>query len=432
MGRSRRLLLGATYVVGIASIAYAAGQGWPLRSADAVAFIALVYVCDWLPIMLPRGGSTSVAFAIYTGALVVFGPAVPVIAAVITAFHHVDIRGRKPVSLMLFNAGQFAASIVAMDLVFVGLGGHFLAVGQSARPIDLANAVAALAGAMAFFVVNTSLVVNMLALIYSERPSRVWVENFRWLVSNYVALALVGLLLAATYVAAGTPGVLLLVAPLLIARQTFVMYLRRREAYYQTVHSLVASIEAKDPYTRGHSERVAQYAGLIAEAMNLDADDMEMLRFAALLHDLGKIGIARDILNKPASLSPEEYRVIQEHPDIAARIIGRIKFLEAAIPGVLAHHERLDGIGYGHGLRASEVPLFARILAVADCFDAMTSERPYRSSLTRQEAVKELIDNRGTQFDATVVDAFLRAMNLQDLVEQPESREQLSLIEAAG
>jgi putative nucleotidyltransferase with HDIG domain len=431
MRREKLVLLGFAYPVGLIAVAYSMRQPLPPRLADAAVFVVLAYISDWLPIELPRGGSTSVAFATYAGALVVFGPLIPVLASLANAFHHLELRKSKPIEWMLFDAAQLTISLVAMTMTFLALGGHFLLSDHFAGGLRLQDGLAALVGAAVYFVFNTALVTAAVSIRYHEKVSLVWTENFRWLVSDYLALAIVGLLMAATYLAAGTPGVLLLIAPLLVARQTFVLYLRRRGAYYQTVHSLVASIEAKDPYTRGHSERVAQYASRIAEVMRLGPEDSEMLRFAALLHDLGKIGIAKEILNKPCDLSVEEFELVKEHPGLAAEIIGKIGFLDRAVPGVLAHHERLDGIGYGQGLTEPNIPLFARILAVADGFDAMTSERPYRAVMTIDEAVQELLRNSGTQFDPAVVDAFLRAMRLEYLAPSSADTEgQLSLAEA--
>jgi putative nucleotidyltransferase with HDIG domain len=430
--RRYRVLFGLTYPIGLASILYAVWQPRPTRLADAAVFFFLAYLSDWLPIRLPLGGSTSVSFATYMSALLLFGPTVPIVAALAGGFHHLEIQRGKPLQWMLFDAAQLLASVAVMSLAFVAAGGRFLAVGQAISPLTIRDAAAALLGAALFFCVNTGLVTVAVSIRSEERPARVWADNFRWLVGNYIILALVGILMAGTYVAAGTAGVLLLIAPLQIARQAFVMYMRRREAYYQTVHSLVASIEAKDPYTRGHSERVARYAELAAEELDLNSEDAEMQRFAALLHDLGKIGIARNILNKPEGLSPEEFGVVQQHPEIAARILRRIGFLERAVPGVLAHHERLDGTGYCQASVGSDIPLFARILAVADGFDAMTSERPYRAALTTEEAVGELLKHSGTQFDGAVVAAFLKAMRLDRLPSASRDGEgQLRLLEAA-
>lgn len=381
---------------------------------------------------LPREGSASVSFAVLAAGLVLFGPVVPVAAAIITGFHYVDIKQRKPLHLMAFNAAQLACASMAMYLLFVALGGRALVSPAGVHSVTPTEVLAVLVAAVAFFATNIGFVLASVSLGTGQRASRVWADNFRWMVADYASLALVGILLAATYAAAGLPGVILLVVPLLIARQTFVVYMRRRIAYLQTVHSLVAAIEAKDAYTRGHSQRVAEYAGKIAEEMGQPDKDIEMIRFAALLHDLGKIGVDRKILNKPGALTMEEYALVKQHPELGAQILSGIAFLDDAVPAIASHHERPDGAGYGQGLPGDSIPMMARILAVADCFDAMTSVRPYRPGLTTEEAVAELVANCGSQFDPDVVRAFLRAMRLDEPGEGAHgaSPEQLSLDEA--
>jgi len=189
------------------------------------------------------------------------------------------------------------------------------------------------------------------------------------------------------------------------------------EVYIETVKAFVETIEAKDSYTRGHSENVTRYAMLISDKLGFSEEDNGVLRTAGLLHDIGKIGIREGILNKPSSLSDEEYNIIKTHPEIGIKIIGRVPKLKKVVPIVLHHHERYDGRGYSAGLKGEEIPLGARILAVADSFDAMTSARPYRSALSFREAVKELKKNTGKQFDPYIVEVFLSALEEVDLKE---------------
>lgn len=189
------------------------------------------------------------------------------------------------------------------------------------------------------------------------------------------------------------------------------------EVYIETVKAFVETIEAKDSYTRGHSENVTKYAMIISDKLGFSEEDKGVLRTAGLLHDIGKIGIREGILNKPSSLNDEEYNVIKTHPEIGIKIIGRVPKLKKVVPIVLHHHERYDGRGYSAGLKGEEIPLGARILAVADSFDAMTSARPYRSALSFREAVKELKKNTGKQFDPYIVEVFLSALEEVDLEE---------------
>lgn len=175
---------------------------------------------------------------------------------------------------------------------------------------------------------------------------------------------------------------------------------------HDALRALVKALEAKDPYTKEHSERVTEYALLIAEEMGLSEDEIETLRFAGHLHDVGKVGIADAILLKPGRLTPEEYEIIKRHPVIGAEIVGRIALLQEEALIIRYHHERFDGKGYPEGLKGEEIPLLARVLAVADAYDAMTSRRPYRPSLSPAKAFNEILRCSGTQFDPEIVKVF--------------------------
>ncbi|HEY5533066.1 MAG TPA: HD domain-containing phosphohydrolase [Candidatus Anoxymicrobiaceae bacterium] len=188
------------------------------------------------------------------------------------------------------------------------------------------------------------------------------------------------------------------------------LYERLQDTYLGAIGSLAAAIEARDPYTVGHSARVTQYAVAIAESMGLNGDEVEEIRLAGLLHDLGKIGVPDNILNKPGRLSEEEYSAIKMHPALSMRIIEPLPQLGNIIPIIYHHHERFDGNGYIEGKAGEKIPLGARIIAVADSFEAMTSDRPYRSALSRGEAIAELMANSGSQFDPRVVDHFLKLL----------------------
>ena len=187
------------------------------------------------------------------------------------------------------------------------------------------------------------------------------------------------------------------------AKQIEAAYQELQATYDQTLHALMSALDARDRETEGHSMRVSRLACLMGEKIGLSSDQLKDLERGALLHDIGKIGISDTILHKPGKLTEDEWKIMRTHPDIGARIVERIPFLQECMPVVRYHHERWDGSGYPLGLKGHDIPIFARIFAVADVFDALTSKRSYRKSSTPDEAVAYLREQSNIQFDAEVV-----------------------------
>ncbi|MGQ9817537.1 MAG: HD domain-containing phosphohydrolase [bacterium] len=196
-----------------------------------------------------------------------------------------------------------------------------------------------------------------------------------------------------------------------IAIQNSQLYSSLKQSYLESIKTLVSAIEAKDPYTAGHSERVRKYAIRIAKRLKLSHQQIEELDYAGYLHDIGKIGISDSLLTKPKPLTQDEYKIIKEHPKIGYNILKHARHLSGACEIIRYEHERYDGAGYPNGLKRNEIPIGARIIAVADAYDAMTTDRPYRKALSKKEAIRRLRENSGTQFDPVVVRAFLKILN---------------------
>ncbi len=194
-----------------------------------------------------------------------------------------------------------------------------------------------------------------------------------------------------------------------IAIENSQLYTTLKKSFYDTVEALAEAIEKKDRYTGGHTKRVVHFSMCIAKYMNLTAEQLERIRLGAILHDVGKIGIEDKILKKPAPLDDDEWGVMKTHPELGWEIMNRVEGLKDVIAGMRYHHERYDGKGYPLGLKGEEIPVIARIISVADTYDAMVSTRPYRKGLDPKIAFEEIVKYRGTQFDPEVVDAFIEA-----------------------
>jgi HD-GYP domain-containing protein (c-di-GMP phosphodiesterase class II) len=182
----------------------------------------------------------------------------------------------------------------------------------------------------------------------------------------------------------------------------------------EALRSIVSSLEEKDSYTHGHSFRVAEYAVMLSEEMKLSELEIREVELSALLHDVGKIGIPDSILLKPGRLTTSEFEIMKSHPVRSGKILEKISALRNLIPGIVHHHERFDGLGYPHGLKGEEIPLYARIILIADTYDAMTSTRPYRLALDKEVAFEELKRCSSTQFDPYLVQCFIQVVRRLD------------------
>lgn len=200
-----------------------------------------------------------------------------------------------------------------------------------------------------------------------------------------------------------------------IAIENAGLYKELKETFFNTVSALGDAIEAKDAYTGGHTKRVLEYSMIVGKRLGLSSSEMDNLKLAAALHDIGKIGIEDRILGKPGKLDPEENQVMESHAIIGAKIVENIRPLREIVPGIRHHHEQYDGSGYPDVLKGEEIPLIARVISVCDTFDAMTSDRPYRRGLSPETAVDELKRHINTQFDPVVVAAFLAAYDLGEI-----------------
>jgi len=339
---------------------------------------------------------------------------------VVGATSLVSVRRGLDLTQRLFNASMYGLSAYAAGEAYLALGGHVgRPVYQSFPGIIGPFAVAAVVHVF----INHGLLWGMLMLVPAAEPGQpasALQRHLPMLLASDLGYATLGLLIAALWSVGGAFAAVLVLVPLFVARWAIGQFAAQERAYAATMAALCQAVETKDCYTRGHSERVSRGSAMIAREVGMRSGRVEAIRYAGMLHDVGKLGVPTTVLQKSGALTEEEYAAIQLHPMRGLAIVREIGFLDEALAGIMHHHERIDGHGYPMGLAGDEIPEFARVIAVADAFDAMTSNRSYRGARSVEEAIADLRKWSGTQFDPALVDAFVAALRREGW-EQPPS-----------
>lgn len=399
------------FVVGVLFLGSVLARSGPVLSAQLGLLVIAAVASETFAFRL-RSISVSIGFSLAVAGAVLGGAAVSGLVAVFTFTNLEELRRRRPPAVHAFNFGQLAAVGCLTGAVYVGLGGPTL-IAPTGDVVPLSSAevpgalLALLVAAAVGFALNAVLTSVGVHLGRGTRVMDVLGEYTRH-APTQISLAFVGLLMAQV-LSISIWAFPLFLFPLFLARQIFQRYASLSDAYLDTVRSLIGALEAKDPYTRGHSERVAEYAKLLARHMGADSGATERIEKASLLHDIGKLSQSAGLLTKASALSQAEFETMRSHPAVGADMVSRIPPLRSLAPLVGAHHERPDGRGYPDGLHSDDIPRESLILAVADAYDAMTSSRAYRHALTHDQAVAELIAGAGGQFDREVVRCFIEA-----------------------
>jgi len=381
-----------------------------------VVLSVMVFVTAVFPVRFIRGnGWASVQLPVLVATAVILGPALGAWVGALVPWTWRELTGSVRWPSVVFNRAQFGLIAWAAAMLFRAMGGsiHHLSLAQGSLPLASAAVVA--------FFGNLFLMVLFVHFRMGRPVLEIWRVHFKWLTFNFWAMLPIAYLMAAVYRSSGVWPEFLFLIPLGLSRWVFALYLVVQRFYKNTVDILMTALDTKDPYTRGHAQRVARYAGLLAREMGVPEDQVEEIVRAAALHDIGKLGIPDQILNKPAALTEEETVVIQRHPLLGGAILSQIESIGYSRDWVLHHHERWDGQGYPHQLAGEAIPLAARIIAVVDAYDAMTSDRPYRQAMPHEAAMEEIRAMAGSQFDPTVVEAFVNMVQDRDLAEA-ESR----------
>ncbi len=386
---------------------------WLLLSVLAVAFGRLALRLPGVPVH----ASMSDTF-LFTSAML-FGPA-PATVAMATDGFVLSWRRGHSADRMLFNAANPALSLWLGAQGFLAVLGRVPLAGEALSLDTIVGPLALMA--VVHFLLHSGLTATAAALERGTTPFQMWRDHFAVLGLSHAASASAALILA---LLAAKVGVLALAA---VAPLVAVVYLGLKsrfgrladaeqhvkqvdQLYMSTIQALSSAIDAKDGVTSSHIRRVQTYSVALAKALGVSAiEEVKAIEAAALLHDTGKLAVPEHILNKPGKLTAAEFEAMKLHVDVGADILATIEFPYPVVPIVRAHHENWDGTGYPRGVTGEAIPIGARILSVVDCYDALTSDRPYRPAMTQRQATDILLERRGTMYDPAVVDAFLELL----------------------
>jgi diguanylate cyclase (GGDEF)-like protein/putative nucleotidyltransferase with HDIG domain len=410
-----------------------------------IAFALIVLVTEGLSLdIYVKDTSISTSAAPLIAGTLFFGPIGAIVLSLVLAGTAM-IKHRSQLNRFIFNsANHFLSTFLGAYLIlhlstpFISLPGYI-------------QIVFTILGGNVVFIISTFLLSGVMSLSTGQSLRDVWTERFRWLWPYYLAFGIVAYALVLGYSFAGVLGLMAVLVPLLMLRFSHMQYIDKtrkmvsqlREQNFELEEnskritalneeillSMAKVIDMRDSYTMGHSNAVSEYATQIAEELDLSAEQVDLIRTSALLHDIGKIGIPDSILFKPGSLTDDEFESIKEHPVRGAELVRTNNCLREMVPLIRHHHERFDGQGYPDGLQGQEIPLEARILCVADSVQAMESDRSYRKALSRHEIISEIKENAGTQFDPIIVKAFLKVIHKEGSVPITSLTQELATFE---
>jgi diguanylate cyclase (GGDEF)-like protein/putative nucleotidyltransferase with HDIG domain len=417
---SARLYIGATIALG-ALLVVSLGPRATFTSPLLFAVLLLTStVTSAFKVSLPlaKSGSTmSVSYAVDFAALLVLGPNETMLVAVTSAWSQCTFRMKikNPAYRTLFSMACLAITVQASGFAYLMLGG---VPGTLAH--DVAGVARPLVGAATvYFLFNTCLIAVAVSLATRQSFMAVWNQNFLWSAPSYFVGAGAAAIFTWGVMTSGVWLLLLASAPLYITYRTYKVYLGRidderrhveemADLHLATIEALALAIDAKDQTAQSHIRRVQVYATSIARGLGMSDTEIQGVKTAALLHDIGKLAVPEHILSKPGPLTQEEFQKIRVHPQVGAEIISAVPFPYPVAPLILSHHERWDGKGYPQGLKAEEIPLGARILSVVDYYDALTSDRPYHKAMTPEAALALLQQEAGRALDPAVVQMFVK------------------------
>ena len=429
--RPARIFIGGVIALGVGALFFQPPGTAYLHPGAFVLLLTLAAIGALFKVDLPlshHGATMSLSFAFEFAALLLMGPHATMVIAATSAWIQCTASGgeKNPLHRTMFSMTALVVTALVSSHVYLLLGGVLkmppAAHGGFETP--------AMAAALSYFILNTLMVATAVGLEAGQPLRKVWNDHIVWSALSFVvgagaAAAGVGLLPDRNAWAVG-----LLIVPLYLIHRTYGLYFERVDAeqvrvrevsdlHLATVEALALAIDAKDQTATAHIRRVQVFAAGLAEALGMTPGEVQGVRTAALLHDIGKLAVPEHILSKPGPLTQEEFQRMRVHPQVGADIIAHVPFPYPVAPLVLNHHERWDGKGYPNGLSGEQIPLGARILAAVDYFDALTSERPFHKALSTEEALHVVQEEAGQALDPAVVEALVRLLpTLQQEAEQ--------------
>jgi len=398
---------------------------WKLDWIGVAIFAFGVVLTEWLSIDIydARGTAVSTSTVPMLAGTLLFGPVAALVLSVTLAAVAL-FKYRSPISRFFFNtSNQLIAAMLYLALI-ESTGEIFIH-----QPVWY-QFLFSMAAVGIVYLVTTGLISLGVGLDLRASVREIWVEKFSWLATYYFAMGLIAYALIFSYQTAGLLGTIITLIPLMLLRFSQMQYIDRTKLVVQEIRekntalqrsaneiqrlsdglldTLAEVVDLRDPYVLGHSKQVARYSVLMAKKLGLHPKQVELVRKAGLLHDIGKLGVSESILLKPEHLTPAEHNIVKQHSLLGAELMENSRSLHELTPIIRHHHEHYDGGGYPDRLRGTDIPIEARILAVADAVEAMASDRPYRHGMTDQEILDELNRYAGTQFDPKVVKAFIQ------------------------
>ena len=373
-------------------------------------FTVFAIITESVVIFTPNKGGVTLTFGIVLSVAILFGPSeglLCAIASILFSVYKMDGEVKYFFNIPWYktlgnlNAYIIGSSISSLLFIYLNQGLEFKQ--GSIIPMFISGIL--------YILMDVMLITTFMIVSSEADPILLFRENFKGVIPNFFGLSTVSIIIVMTYQKIGIEMVLILFFPYMLIRYSFKLVYDMQANYLSTIKALSSALEEKDPYTKGHSERVEKYSIMIANEIGHSKVDIQQLQYAAIFHDIGKIGVEDSILHKPGGLTEEEYEAIKQHPQKSVNILDGISFLKMATTFIQSHHEGYDGTGYPNGLKGKEIPLEARIISVVDIYDALTTDRPYRKAMTNRQAIDIIKDESGKKLDPFVVDKFLVLYN---------------------